>query len=302
MAAGRFELRTLSPGSYLLRAHLSGFLASQGKTIEVRPSSRASSSIAMRRAPSTATSSTSPVLPPTVVLAAGVGLPAAATEPPSAQPNACRRGRRHEPRRLPTTITARPPGASGITAGASCRMRPGLAVHRRRGIAGAGHVGALRCNRCGQSLSGATGREPFRRHSIFRPAQSPDDQLLRQPAAAVQRQQLCPQCGLHLGRRAGRQRGRLGGSGGAVAGRHLVVGGCGCLLDTRPRTPSLRHRSLVRDAALRWRQSRRAARRDRRQPERRRDVRVRHLHHHAGDRPDLSAGDTRATTISMARR
>jgi hypothetical protein len=87
---GRFELRTLSPGSYVLRAHLSGFLASQGKTIEVRPSSRASSSIAMRRASSTAPAAapTTTTSSPTVVLAAGIGLPAVAIEPPSAQPNA----------------------------------------------------------------------------------------------------------------------------------------------------------------------------------------------------------------------
>ena len=50
IGTGRFELRTLLPGAYLVRAHLSGFLASRGKTIDVRPSSRASSSIAMRRA------------------------------------------------------------------------------------------------------------------------------------------------------------------------------------------------------------------------------------------------------------
>jgi hypothetical protein len=97
---GRFELRTLSPGSYLLRAHVSGFVASQGQMIEVRPSSRTSSSIAMRRASSTApitASSTAPVTPvsgpatatatTTVVLAAGVGLPTAATETPAVQPN-----------------------------------------------------------------------------------------------------------------------------------------------------------------------------------------------------------------------
>src|SRR5262252_3954062 len=35
---GRFELRTLSPGPYLVRAHLSGFVASRAQIIEVRPS------------------------------------------------------------------------------------------------------------------------------------------------------------------------------------------------------------------------------------------------------------------------
>ena len=80
---GRFELRTLSPGSYLLRAHLSGFFASPGNKVEVRPSSRASSSIAMRRAPSAMQPAAAT---PIAVLAAGVGFPAAAAEPASAQP------------------------------------------------------------------------------------------------------------------------------------------------------------------------------------------------------------------------
>src|SRR3954471_23266447 len=46
--SGRFEMRTLSPGPYLVRAHLTGFVASRGQVIDVRPSSRASSSIALR--------------------------------------------------------------------------------------------------------------------------------------------------------------------------------------------------------------------------------------------------------------
>jgi hypothetical protein len=68
---GRFELRTLSPGPYLVRAHLSGYLASRGRIVDVRPSSRASYSIALQRAPSTA------------VLAASVGAPVSA---PAAEP------------------------------------------------------------------------------------------------------------------------------------------------------------------------------------------------------------------------
>src|SRR5262252_8055743 len=46
---GRFELHPLSPGPYLLRAHLTGFVASRGQVVDVRPSSRVSSSIAVRR-------------------------------------------------------------------------------------------------------------------------------------------------------------------------------------------------------------------------------------------------------------
>src|SRR5947209_1627589 len=46
---GRFELRTLSPGPYLVRAHLSGYVGSRGQIVDVRPSTRTSSSIALRR-------------------------------------------------------------------------------------------------------------------------------------------------------------------------------------------------------------------------------------------------------------
>ena len=46
---GHFELRTLSPGPYLVRAHSSGYIAPRGLIIDVRPSSRVSSSIGLRR-------------------------------------------------------------------------------------------------------------------------------------------------------------------------------------------------------------------------------------------------------------
>jgi len=47
--SGRFELRTLPPGPYLVRAHLSGFVAPRGQIVDVKASVRTSSSIAMRR-------------------------------------------------------------------------------------------------------------------------------------------------------------------------------------------------------------------------------------------------------------
>jgi hypothetical protein len=61
---GRFELRTLTPGPYLVRAHLSGYVASRSQLVEVRSSARTSSLIALHRAAPTGS------LP---VLAAGVG-------------------------------------------------------------------------------------------------------------------------------------------------------------------------------------------------------------------------------------
>jgi hypothetical protein len=65
---GRFEIRSLSPGPYLVRAHLTGFVASRGQVIDVRASGRASSSIALRHASPETTMSSYPVL------AAGIGV------------------------------------------------------------------------------------------------------------------------------------------------------------------------------------------------------------------------------------
>jgi hypothetical protein len=76
---GRFELRTLTPGPYLLRAHLSGFVASRGQVVDVHPSARSSSSIALRHA--NAASSAPSSYP---VLAAGVGGGADSTTQPDA--------------------------------------------------------------------------------------------------------------------------------------------------------------------------------------------------------------------------
>src|ERR1700730_1782440 len=65
--SGRFELRTLSPGPYLLRAHLSGFVASRGQVVDVRPSARSSSALALRHVNTAGAGTTYPIL------AAGVG-------------------------------------------------------------------------------------------------------------------------------------------------------------------------------------------------------------------------------------
>jgi hypothetical protein len=76
--AGHFELRTLSPGPYIVRAHLTGFVASRGQVVDVRPSARASSSIALHRANGGTTT-------PYPVLAAGVGeIPEAPPAPDAA--------------------------------------------------------------------------------------------------------------------------------------------------------------------------------------------------------------------------
>jgi hypothetical protein len=46
---GRFDLQTLSPGPYLVRAHLTGYVAPRAQVVEVRSSGRVSSSISIRR-------------------------------------------------------------------------------------------------------------------------------------------------------------------------------------------------------------------------------------------------------------
>jgi hypothetical protein len=72
-------MRTLSPGPYLVRAHLAGYVASRAQVIDVRPSARVSSSIALRHLSAANTTGNLPVL------AAGIGgapdAPAPAPDP-----------------------------------------------------------------------------------------------------------------------------------------------------------------------------------------------------------------------------
>jgi hypothetical protein len=89
---GRFELRPLLPGPYLVRAHVTGYVGSRGQIVEVRPSARTPSSIALRRAIALSTPPVSPVTA-TPVLAAGISLPepiqsdaSAAANPPAVAP------------------------------------------------------------------------------------------------------------------------------------------------------------------------------------------------------------------------
>src|SRR5882757_7139099 len=73
---GRFEMRTLSPGPYLLRAHLAGFVASRGQLIDVRPSARASSAIALRHVTAANAPGSYPVLAAGVTAAPDAPAPA----------------------------------------------------------------------------------------------------------------------------------------------------------------------------------------------------------------------------------
>src|SRR5580700_8442433 len=114
--SGRFALRTLSPGAYLVRAHSNGFIASPGKIVDVRPSGRASSSIALRHA-----TTPSPEVP---VLVAGIGSSGPASSGPAEAPTP-----------PPNAPDSTPGATSGATSGnddhgeIAWRLR-----HLRRGI------------------------------------------------------------------------------------------------------------------------------------------------------------------------
>jgi len=69
--SGRFELRTLSPGPYVVRAHSTGFVASRAQVVHVPPSARVSSSIALRHSS------------PPSILAAGIGAISDTSQPTS---------------------------------------------------------------------------------------------------------------------------------------------------------------------------------------------------------------------------
>lgn len=84
---GRFELRSLSPGPYLVRAHVSGYVGARGRIVEVRSSVRTASSIALRHLHANPIVPLSATLP---VVAAGFGAIAdatAATPAPAAAPS-----------------------------------------------------------------------------------------------------------------------------------------------------------------------------------------------------------------------
>jgi hypothetical protein len=89
---GRFEMRTLSPGPYLVRAHLSGFVASRGQVVDVRPSGRSSSAIALRHANPGNAAASYPVL------LAGAGAPPSPA-PPDAAPDG------HAPTDAPSAVS-----------------------------------------------------------------------------------------------------------------------------------------------------------------------------------------------------
>src|SRR5262249_45522163 len=82
---GRFGLRSLPPGPYLVRARLSGFIAPRGQVVQVLPSGNALFSISVRHVSSASivTSVTPPVLPASVGPVTSTDAPAQADSPAS---------------------------------------------------------------------------------------------------------------------------------------------------------------------------------------------------------------------------
>jgi hypothetical protein len=76
---GRFELRTMPPGPYLLRAHLAGYLTPPAQIVHVRSSTRSASAIALRRVGASA-----PVLAAALGPASDLPGPAPGTADPAA--------------------------------------------------------------------------------------------------------------------------------------------------------------------------------------------------------------------------
>jgi hypothetical protein len=63
---GHFTLRSLAPGPYLVRAHMSGFAAPRGQMVQVLASTRASSSIALHRVNAAAPGSAPTMVPASI--------------------------------------------------------------------------------------------------------------------------------------------------------------------------------------------------------------------------------------------
>jgi hypothetical protein len=81
---GHFALRSLSPGPYIVRAHMAGFVAPRGQIVQVLPSTRASSSIALRHVSAGAVASP-PIVPASVGgFVAGPDPTATEADPPAA--------------------------------------------------------------------------------------------------------------------------------------------------------------------------------------------------------------------------
>ena len=264
--AGRFELRTLSPGPYLVRAHSSGFIASRAQIVDVRPSARSASSIALRHSPT----------PGNLLVVSDRRGGHSAAGRTRAGAGRCDRHRREPPTRR-RTITATSRGGCVICAAASSRTRrsPTNCSRVCRTTKGSFGAGGFSNRSFGSPAHLAS--QFLRRHTVFRTGESADDRFVRLAAAALFERQLLARHRVPGAWRAGRRTRGLDRARGADAGRPRVVD-CGRRIhDARSGAAPLRHRPVVQHAALRRRQFRGAAEPDRRQPQRRRALRLRHL-------------------------
>ena len=275
--AGHFAIANLSPGPYLLRAHFKGHVAPRAQLVQVLPNSRSSSTIALPRASSqlllagmgrwTAIASAEPERQtPEPAGTAGDGAPGPASETPPAQ----------------TT----PDSDRGDWSETAWRMR-----HARRGVLKDVDVEALIDERLGElgervevfetvvgfplrTAAGFLSDIPFSGQvnllttgSFDTPQQLLDSHRLSHGIAYLR-------LGAAIGANADwTVRGAFTEadiSSWIVAGlvHHPCAG-----------APSLRRRALLQHAALRRRQPPGAARCQRRQPQRRRGARLRHVRH-----------------------
>ena len=266
----RFELRSLPPGPYLVRARLSGFIAPRGQVVQVLPSVNALSPIALRHV-----SSSSIVSPPLVPASVGpIASPEAPAQPEAAPAPAtdgpesgidgdelawrlrhARRSILNDAQQVMVAATA-----SSERVWSNARVRP---------------CDGILCAPCDELLCG---------DAVLRPAEPADDKFIRRRPGRVRAASVCgaERRELHRGRAGWRER-RLEGARRGNAGRSLVVGRLGRLRDASGcRPPQVRPRPGLQHPALRRRQLCGAARCHRRKPECRDVARLRHVHRVAG--------------------
>src|SRR5262245_52137327 len=88
---GRATLRSLTPGPYIIRAYITGFATPRGQMVQVLASTRASSSIALRRVTAVTPTTSSGSVPPVLAASAG-GFGDAVEQPAPVEPAETRSG------------------------------------------------------------------------------------------------------------------------------------------------------------------------------------------------------------------
>ena len=291
-ALGHYEITTLNPGPYLLRAHSRGYVAPRAQMVEIRSNVRLASSFAMRRADDRPQ-----------VLAAGIGAlaveRAGAPPSPSVAPLPSRRPR---PPLLPL------PRTDDDHSETAWRLR-----HARRSVlkdalfpADLFEDDGLDTSLVGDFLGRAVSSPARAATSFFSDtAFSGQVNLLTTSAFDTPEELLTGNnlargiAYLSLGAPAG-DHARLDRARRHHRRRHRVMERRRFLQDPRGAPSPLRRRDVLQRPALRRRQSARAARCPRRQPQCRHGVRIRHVRPDARGGRHPTARGTRTTTTSTS--